>query len=159
MPRVSLHRRLDRLIADLSQWPGEYSTPCFSSPSSTTLHPFSPHPDPLPSTSKGESRLLLVAHPFSASKQRGSGGQPLTPRPPTSSFGALRWPVHCRGHTKRIVLAVGPERGWQEPDELDLFCENGFQLVALAPSIGPLRTELALSALITRAHEKILEQE
>uniref|UniRef100_A0A7S2RK24 16S rRNA (uracil(1498)-N(3))-methyltransferase n=1 Tax=Rhizochromulina marina TaxID=1034831 RepID=A0A7S2RK24_9STRA len=158
LPRVSLHRRLDRLLEDLARWPDCTSEDLrFTSRSSTVLEPYSPLPSTPHAEAQPESRLLLVAHPHSASKQRDGAGEEWSSSmyPTTKSFSQLHWPRESKGCAKRIVLAIGPERGWQEPDELDLFLEHGFQPVSLAPSIGPLRTELALSALVSRAHEKV----
>ena len=53
---------------------------------------------------------------------------------------------------RRIVVAVGPEGGWQEPEELDrLTHEYGFQTVTLGPRV--LRSDVAVVALLTLAHE------
>lgn len=46
----------------------------------------------------------------------------------------------------RVVLAVGPDRGWEEPDELIQLAQCGFQLVTLGPRT--LRTDVALVALL-----------
>ncbi|KAJ1449018.1 RNA methyltransferase-domain-containing protein [Pelagophyceae sp. CCMP2097] len=46
----------------------------------------------------------------------------------------------------RAILAVGPERGWEEPDELALLREHGFDLLTLGPRT--LRTDVALISLL-----------
>ena len=53
---------------------------------------------------------------------------------------------------RRIVVAVGPEGGWQEPEELDMLTgEFGFQTVTLGPRV--LRSDVAVVALLALAHE------
>ena len=51
----------------------------------------------------------------------------------------------------RLLLAIGPERGWEEPDELELLVSHGFQLVTLGPRT--LRTDVACIGAIAVAHE------
>jgi len=60
------------------------------------------------------------------------------------------------GSNKRILLAVGPEAGWQDPFELDLLREHGFQGVALGERT--LRTDVALVSLMAIAHEVLRER-
>jgi RsmE family RNA methyltransferase len=50
-----------------------------------------------------------------------------------------------------IVLAVGPEGGWAEPYEVDLFKRMGFQQVTLGTRI--LRTDVAVISLLSLAHD------
>lgn len=51
---------------------------------------------------------------------------------------------------KKIVVAVGPEGGWED-DEVKLLLSKGFRLVSLGPRI--LRTDMAVSVLLGLAHE------
>lgn len=51
----------------------------------------------------------------------------------------------------RIVVAVGPEGGWTEPNELDLFQEHGFQQCTLGTRT--LRSDCAVVSLLGLAHE------
>ena len=53
----------------------------------------------------------------------------------------------------RVVLAVGPERGWAEPEELALFARHGFRPVTLGPRT--LRTDVAVVSLLAVAHERL----
>jgi len=55
------------------------------------------------------------------------------------------------GAGRRVVLAIGPERGWEEPEELHLLVEHGFELVTLGPRT--LRTDVACVALLAVAHD------
>ena len=55
------------------------------------------------------------------------------------------------GAGRRIVLAIGPERGWEEPEELHLLVEHGFELVTLGP--WTLRTDVACVALLAVTHD------
>ncbi len=52
----------------------------------------------------------------------------------------------------RIVVAVGPEGGWEEPGELDMFKnECGFQQITLGSRT--LRSDVAVAGLLSLAHE------
>ena len=53
----------------------------------------------------------------------------------------------------RVLLAIGPERGWAEPEELDLFEQHGFRTVTLGPRT--LRTDVAVISLLAVAHERL----
>jgi RsmE family RNA methyltransferase len=52
---------------------------------------------------------------------------------------------------RRLVLAVGPEGGWEEPDELDRFKAHGFEQVTLGQRI--LRSDVAVVSLLALAHD------
>ncbi len=52
-----------------------------------------------------------------------------------------------RGNTGRVVIAIGPERGWIDR-ELDMFERHGFSPVRLGAPV--LRTEAALAALLAQ---------
>ena len=56
----------------------------------------------------------------------------------------------------KIVLAVGPEGGWAEDYELDLFKSLGFQQVTLGTRI--LRSDVAVVSLLSLAHDVCVEQ-
>ena len=56
-------------------------------------------------------------------------------------------------HGSRLLLAVGPEGGWDEPGELDTFGQHGFEQVTLGPRT--LRTETATIALLALAHDRL----
>ena len=61
----------------------------------------------------------------------------------------VRFPDTC---PPRIVVAVGPEGGWEEPTELDLFVKKyGFQQCTLGPRT--LRSDCAVVSLLSLAHE------
>jgi RsmE family RNA methyltransferase len=51
----------------------------------------------------------------------------------------------------RILLAVGPEGGWAEPYELDMFQEHDFQQITLGSRI--LRSDVAVVSLLSLAHD------
>ena len=51
----------------------------------------------------------------------------------------------------RILLAVGPEGGWEEPTELEQFQELGFQQVTLGTRI--LRSDVAVVSLMSLAND------
>jgi RsmE family RNA methyltransferase len=53
---------------------------------------------------------------------------------------------------RRVLLAVGPEGGWTEPEELNLLTqEYNFQTVTLGPRV--LRSDVAVIALMALANE------
>jgi RsmE family RNA methyltransferase len=82
----------------------------------------------------------VIAHP-----QRGDDD--------TSKTNRMRDVVFpCSSDNKRrILLAVGPEGGWEEPDELDRFRELGFQQITLGTRI--LRSDVAVVSLLSLANE------
>lgn len=51
---------------------------------------------------------------------------------------------------KKIVVAVGPEGGWED-EEVLLLLSKGFSLVSLGPRI--LRTDMAVSVLLGLSHD------
>eukprot|EP00634_Sargassococcus_sp_CCMP2135_P015739 CAMPEP_0198670180 /NCGR_PEP_ID=MMETSP1467-20131203/79670_1 /TAXON_ID=1462469 /ORGANISM="unid. sp., Strain CCMP2135" /LENGTH=316 /DNA_ID=CAMNT_0044406953 /DNA_START=39 /DNA_END=989 /DNA_ORIENTATION=+ len=58
----------------------------------------------------------------------------------------------------RAVLVVGPDRGFEEPDELDLLRKtHGFHLCTLRGGLAAraLRTDVALIALLSSLHEAL----
>jgi 16S rRNA (uracil1498-N3)-methyltransferase len=54
---------------------------------------------------------------------------------------------------KRLVLAVGPEGGWVEPDELDMLMDAGFQIITMGPRV--LRSDCAVVSLLALAHDAV----
>jgi RsmE family RNA methyltransferase len=55
----------------------------------------------------------------------------------------------------RLVLAVGPEGGWAEPEEIDEFIKHGFQQITLGSRV--LRSDVAVVSLLSLAHELCYE--
>ena len=53
----------------------------------------------------------------------------------------------------RVLLAIGPERGWEEPEELEMLVSHGFQLVTLGPRT--LRSDVACVSMLAVAHEAL----
>lgn len=53
--------------------------------------------------------------------------------------------------TRRLLIAVGPEGGWTEPYELDMFRDKGFQQITLGTRV--LRSDVAVVSLMSLAHE------
>ena len=88
----------------------------------------------------GYSRMLLC-HP----DRGGEGGECTS----NSVSGALRG---IEGDA-RVLLAVGPEGGWEEPVELELLRGHGFTQVSLGPRT--LRTDVAVVSLLAVAHEAL----
>jgi RsmE family RNA methyltransferase len=52
--------------------------------------------------------------------------------------------------SRKIVLAVGPEGGWTEDNDLDMFRDQGFQQISLGTRI--LRSDVAVVSLLSLAH-------
>lgn len=52
---------------------------------------------------------------------------------------------------RRILVAVGPEGGWDESYELDMFTSKGFQQITLGTRV--LRSDVAVVSLLALAHE------
>jgi 16S rRNA (uracil1498-N3)-methyltransferase len=52
---------------------------------------------------------------------------------------------------RRIVVAVGPEGGWEEPNELQRIVQAGFQPITMGSRI--LRTDCAVIGLLALAHD------
>lgn len=59
--------------------------------------------------------------------------------------------VNLAAQPPRLVVAVGPEGGWQEPDELELLAERGFQQVTMGERV--LRSDCAVVSLLSLAHD------
>eukprot|EP00320_Phaeocystis_rex_P003707 CAMPEP_0119088048 /NCGR_PEP_ID=MMETSP1178-20130426/144056_1 /TAXON_ID=33656 /ORGANISM="unid sp, Strain CCMP2000" /LENGTH=259 /DNA_ID=CAMNT_0007071303 /DNA_START=154 /DNA_END=933 /DNA_ORIENTATION=+ len=53
----------------------------------------------------------------------------------------------------RVLLAVGPEGGWEEPRELELLQDSGFRQVTLGRRT--LRTDVAVVSLLAVTHESL----
>lgn len=53
---------------------------------------------------------------------------------------------------RRIVVAVGPEGGWEEPDELDRFV-NGHNFIQVSMGSRVLRSDCAVVSLLALAHD------
>ena len=64
-------------------------------------------------------------------------------------------PTTMTTESRKLVLAVGPEGGWEEPDELDRFKARGFQQVTLGTRI--LRSDVAVVSLLSLANELCAE--
>lgn len=56
---------------------------------------------------------------------------------------------------RRLLLAVGPEAGWDEPAELDLLTDAGFHCVSAGERV--LRSDVAVCALLAIASELMEE--
>jgi RsmE family RNA methyltransferase len=85
----------------------------------------------------------VIAHP-----QRKNGK-------PALRMGEISFPstTGIKDDERRILLAVGPEGGWSEPHELDLFQKCGFQQVTLGPRI--LRSDVAVISLLSLAVDAV----
>uniref|UniRef100_A0A8J9X396 16S rRNA (uracil(1498)-N(3))-methyltransferase n=1 Tax=Phaeodactylum tricornutum TaxID=2850 RepID=A0A8J9X396_PHATR len=59
--------------------------------------------------------------------------------------------------SSRLVVAVGPEGGWEEPDELDRFRDCGFQQITMGARV--LRSDCAVVSLLSLAHDICADQQ
>ena len=79
----------------------------------------------------------VIAHP-----QRQTGEIPKRMR-------EVSFPVDC---PPRMVIAVGPEGGWEEPEELERFVDgHGFQQITMGSRV--LRSDCAVVSLLSLAHD------
>ncbi|EWM22762.1 16s ribosomal rna methyltransferase [Nannochloropsis gaditana] len=134
VPDIIIDRRLKRFLSDKLE----------------VLYPSSPSPS---ASSSFQHTLRVLSHPFRALHD--SEGV-------DTRFRQLSWPSPVpknglKGETAvgqpRLLLAIGPESGWEEPYELELFREHGFQQITLGPRV--LRTETAVPALLALAHDHL----
>lgn len=63
----------------------------------------------------------------------------------------IDFPTESSSAPPRILLAVGPEGGWEEPGELDRFQLHKFQQITLGTRI--LRSDCAVVSLLALAHD------
>ena len=83
----------------------------------------------------------VVAHP----KRQDDKDEPLR-------MSEVAFPPTTNNVPPRIVIAVGPEGGWEEPNELDMFKNDcGFQQITLGSRT--LRSDVAVVGLLSLAHE------
>ena len=75
--------------------------------------------------------------------------------PESYTFANVPFPPQSDGGRRKLLLAVGPDGGWDEPYELDLLRSMNFKQVHLGGEVGILKTEVALAALLARAHERL----
>jgi len=62
-------------------------------------------------------------------------------------------PGGSAGGPSRMLIAVGPEGGWDEPDEIELLTHHGFTLITLGERV--LRSDIAVVSLLTLAHDLV----
>ena len=173
LPLVTIHRSLRELLKELdSGLHGNNTTnaidcddatlpPVFSCVASSS-HSFSSSLDLHPP----RAPLRVLAHPATASKRR----RPLPhyhgidPRGGMGTEVARSYTLAnvpfpedklSRDQKPTMLLAVGPDGGWEDPYELQLLKAHDFQQIHLAGGVGVLKTEVAVGALLTRCHERL----
>jgi RsmE family RNA methyltransferase len=84
----------------------------------------------------------IAAHPQRADAPRAPrfGDAAAAARPPGGGDG-------------RLLIAVGPEGGWEEPEELELLEAHGFTIATLGERV--LRSDVAVVSLLALAHEAV----
>eukprot|EP00466_Bigelowiella_natans_P013657 jgi/Bigna1/79552/fgenesh1_pg.63_\ len=89
--------------------------------------------------------IRLVSHP-SRPEQQASIGLPLIKRLYELDMASL-----IDSQDKRVLLAVGPDGGWEEPWEVERFLEMGFIPFTLGERV--LHTEVAVPVLVALLHD------
>lgn len=76
-----------------------------------------------------------------------------------NSVGAKRMrDVVFPSRRRRLLMAVGPEGGWEEPEELDrMIDQHGFQHVTMGTRV--LRSDCAVVSLLALAHDAVEEDD
>ena len=104
--------------------------------------------DDLDDVFPSEKYARVIAHP----QRLGSDHKPIR-------MGDIEFPTTISAATSplppRVVIAVGPEGGWTEPNELDLFQSLGFQQITLGTRT--LRSDCAVVSLMSLANEACQE--
>jgi 16S rRNA (uracil1498-N3)-methyltransferase len=83
-----------------------------------------------------ETHARVIAHPQ---------------RPNEPALPKMRQIVFPSGLPRRMVIAVGPEGGWEEPNELERFTTRRFQKVTMGERT--LRSDCAVISLLSLAHD------
>jgi len=90
--------------------------------------------------------VRVIAHP----QRRDIDGREVGPAPLRMTD--IDFPTDESGKPRRLLVAVGPEGGWTEPYELDMFTTSkGFRQVTLGTRV--LRSDVAVVSLLSLAHE------
>eukprot|EP00984_Skeletonema_dohrnii_P008750 scaffold3267_cov130-Skeletonema_dohrnii-CCMP3373.AAC.2 len=87
--------------------------------------------------------VRVIAHP----QRRDIDGREVGPSPLRMTD--IEFPKSDK--PRRLLVAVGPEGGWTEPYELDMFRDKGFQQITLGTRV--LRSDVAVVSLLSLAHE------
>ena len=90
-----------------------------------------------------EEVVRVIAHP----QRRDIDGREVGPAPLRMTD--IEFPKSDK--PRRLLVAVGPEGGWKEPYELDMFRDKGFQQITLGTRV--LRSDVAVVSLLSLAHE------
>ncbi|CAM9304876.1 unnamed protein product [Ascophyllum nodosum] len=104
-----------------------------------------------------ERWVRTVAHPTRLEAGQAHAlacGTELSPR--GVRFSELKPPEGCDPADAGILVTVGPEGGWVEPNELELLQSFGFQAVTLGKRV--LRSDVAVCALLSLAHAWVEER-
>jgi RsmE family RNA methyltransferase len=90
-----------------------------------------------------DSYARVIAHP----QRLSDTGEP-------TRMGQIKFPASSQ--PPRVVVAVGPEGGWEEPEELERFQQHGFQQITLGNRI--LRSDCAVVSLLSLANDVCVER-
>jgi 16S rRNA (uracil1498-N3)-methyltransferase len=89
--------------------------------------------------------VRVIAHP----QRRDIDGKEVGPAPLRMTD--IDFPMDGSDKPRQLLVAVGPEGGWTEPYELDMFTSKGFQQITLGTRV--LRSDVAVVSLLSLAHE------
>jgi len=95
----------------------------------------------------------LVAHPRREGRDARTVGEALSGLASSQAAIDAGEGQDGAGSGPRVLLAVGPEGGWDEPAELELLREHGFEEVTLGSRT--LRTDVAVVSLLSVAHASL----
>ena len=108
--------------------------------------------DELDSLFPSDQYAKVIAHPLRrTSRTMGKQGEEA---PTDLRMRNIQFPEHCE--RPKLVIAVGPEGGWEEDYELELFQSHGFEQVTLGNRI--LRSDVAVVSLLSLAHDVCVDQ-
>jgi RsmE family RNA methyltransferase len=70
---------------------------------------------------------------------------------PAKRMRQLNFPNNNKQTQKKVVVAIGPEGGWTDPEELERFLSHGFEQITMGTRV--LRSDCAVVSLLSLAHD------
>mmetsp|Transcript_10448 Transcript_10448/g.39486 ORF Transcript_10448/g.39486 Transcript_10448/m.39486 type:complete len:209 (-) Transcript_10448:2058-2684(-) len=96
-----------------------------------------------------ETVLRICAHPMRVPFPKANGED--LESLPSLRLHELNPPANLDPRKLRLLVAVGPEGGWDDDFELDLLAKYGFEMVNLGPRV--LRSDVAVTSILALAHD------
>ncbi|EED91085.1 hypothetical protein THAPSDRAFT_269028 [Thalassiosira pseudonana CCMP1335] len=91
--------------------------------------------------------VRVIAHP----ERKSVDGEVIAEGDKVKRMTDIEFPMDGTGQPRKLLVAVGPEGGWEEPFELDMFTNKGFKKITLGTRV--LRSDVAVVSLLALAHE------